>query len=199
MKRIVGILTFFIIAFLVGAAIFCVLKYIFYLKEENLDLENDKQTLTEILKKERELEEKLIQEKAAVKADLQVSQERLAKLATDFQQVQNFVEQLNSENTALKTENDNLKDEQYSLNNKLIQMTQENDSFKARLGSLVELKKAIRELKQKMRSKTHGEIKEKTQPERIREGNRGYLIKSGKTTYPSKAKIEVNLVTATDR
>ena len=199
MKRIAGILTFFIIAFLVGAAIFCVLKYIFYLKEENWDLENDKQALTEILKKERELEEKLIQEKAAVKADLQASQERLAKLATDFQQVQNFVEQLNSENTALKTENDNLKDEQYSLNNKLIQMTQENDSFKARLGSLVELKKAIRELKQKMRSKTHGEIKEKTQPERIREGNRGYLIKSGKTTYPSKAKIEVNLVTTTDR
>jgi len=57
----------------------------------------------------------------------------------------------------------------------------ENNLLKPKLNSIVELRKAIRELKARKR---------KT-PALATEGNLGFLIKDGKSTNPGKVKIEV--------
>ena len=72
------------------------------------------------------------------------------------------------------------------------QVSQENQALKARLSSVEELKKAIKEVKRQMRSSIV-EIKQEkeTKTEAVIEGNRGFLLKEGKIIYPAKVKIEV--------
>ena len=58
------------------------------------------------------------------------------------------------------------------------------------MSSLVELKKAIRELKKQAR-KVGIQMIQQSQSEKTFEGNQGYIVKDGKPTLPKKVKIEV--------
>jgi len=66
-------------------------------------------------------------------------------------------------------------------NSKFAILKAENKQLKVKLNSIVELRKAIRELKAKKRNT----------PASPTEGNLGFLIKDGKPTIPGKVKIEV--------
>lgn len=199
-----------LIAFLIGITIFSVFKYISSLKEKYdllntlsqikeqvAVLENDKQNLSQTLEKERQLQQKLTDENSRIQADLRASEEKLTKLDAEFIQTKNSIQELSSQLSALKAENAALIEEKNNLNIQLTQVVQEKDALKARLSSISELKKAIRELKIQVR-KVGKELKQKVKTERIIEGNRGFLIKNGKSTYPAKVKIEVKPLPSSD-
>ena len=69
-------------------------------------------------------------------------------------------------------------------------VSQENEEFKERLNSIVELKKAIIELKKQAR-KVNRSIRKEAKMEGNLGGNAGFILKDGAFTYPTKVKIEV--------
>lgn len=184
---------FILVAFLIGITIFSVLRYSLSLKEkydllrslervkdEVSALQIEKQNLLQELEKEKQLQEQLL----TLKDNLEASKDRLTKLFGDFERAQKTVEQLDSQISLLKAENTALRKEKDNLQ-------LQRDDLEARLSSLPELKKAIRELKIKMR-RVKTEIEKKKKTETVIEGNRGFLIKDGKSTYPLyKVRIEV--------
>lgn len=195
-----------LIVFLLGVTIFSVFKYLAFQKEKYalLDglkrieeqvsfLEKENQNLTEILKKERQLQEQSNQEKVRLREDLDITRKNLVQLEEDFNQAKEAIEKLNSEISVLKTESSSLKEEKDRLEIQLSAAVKERDEFKARLSSLAELKKAIRELKIQMRQ-AHRKVRHKplgTINDTVIAGNRGFLIKDGRSTYPAKIRIEV--------
>lgn len=193
-----GLLKNILIVALSTIAIFCVFKYAWILKEKN-DLlivlneanerigaqEKEKQNLLQALEKEKELENKLSIENSSLQANLQASSRRLTKAIRLVKETQNALQDLSAKYSLLKAENTALKEQETKF-------SQENENLKAKLSSIAELKKAIRELKKQVRKIVSAASRQKAElPLRIVEGNRGYLIKDGKYTYPAKVKIEV--------
>lgn len=185
-----------IIGLLIGVTVFSVYKYILALKEKNdllYNLNQTKERLTALeiekqsLLKQRDrlnLENTAInQEKSELQDKLRINEEKLVKLAEDFQATQSTVEQLNSHISLLKEKNASLVQEKDNL-------ILEKDTLQVKLGSIAELKKTIKELKRKMRRAWTVTKKSKVDTEES-EGNRGFLVRSGKSTYPAKIKIEV--------
>ena len=181
-----------LIALLFGIIIFGFYKYTQSLKEQIIALENEGQALMQTLEKERELEQKLTQKNSELQDKLKVGEEKLTKLNDDFAQVQDVIEQLNSQVSGLIAENATLKEKEDKLIKELTRVYQEKKGLQARLSSIGELKKAIKELKKQV-YKVGTEVKEKIKAKNtaIIEGNLGFLIKNGKSTYPAKVKIEV--------
>ena len=186
-----------LIVLLATIAVFSVFKYVSGLKErydlsntlnqikeQAATLENEKQNLLQDLEKEKELQQKLTRQNSGLKDYLRASRKRLTRLFSGYRQSQNEIEQLESKFSILKAENTALTEDKQRF-------AAENEGLKARLSSIAELKKAISELKMQMR-KGSTLIKQATPAEeKIAEGNRGYLIKDGKPTYPAKVIIEV--------
>lgn len=186
-----------LVIFLLAITAFSVFKYAVSLKEKYDLLNTINQIKTQVTTLENEkqnllqLKEQLVQENSGLKDNLRASEEKIAKQAADFTLVQNALENLSSQISLVKAENDALREERDNLSGQLTQVSQEKEGLKARLGSLAELKKAIKELKKQMR-RLNTEVKKKAAIQKIIEGNRGYLVKDGRPTYPSKIRIEVN-------
>jgi len=191
---------FLLLALLSGISAFCIFKYALSLKEkytllntlnqakqQAAVLESEKENLLQALKEKEELQDRLSRENSTLKLGLRVSQGKISDLDTDFKKA---VEQLNSEITVLKNESVTLKEEKEKLNARLSEAIQEKDNLKVRLGSFVELKKAIRELRLQMRN-VREEIQEKAIIGIDLSGNRGFVIKDGKPTYTTRVKIAV--------
>jgi chromosome segregation ATPase len=185
-----------LIAFLITLTAFSVFKYIAALKEKGdllhslkqteekaAILEKERQKLLQGLEKEKELVKQLDSKISALKDYLKASKKRLTKLFTDFEEAQMEIRDLDSRFSILKAENIALIEEKQ-------QVFQENESLKAKLNSITELKRALIELKRQVR-RVSGNIKQKAQPVKIREGSRGYLSKEGKFTLRGKVKIQV--------
>ena len=157
-------------------------------KEENLNLIQQKQNLLQDLEKEKGLKVRSLRESLALKEYLRSGKARLSKLFKDYSKEQGFLEELNAKFSLLKAENASLLEEKQKF-------FLENEALKQKLGSLVELKKAIRELKQNMRKAQVSltVIKQAPEPisQKIVKGNHGYLIKDGKFNSPNKVVIEV--------
>lgn len=187
-----------LIVFLIGVTLFSVFKYLASLKEKHdllqaindvkaqvAVLESEKQNIMQDLEKEKQLQQELSEQNIKLKSVLRASEEKITKLNTGFSQVQGEIDQLNSQQALLKAENAALREEKDNLNNELMQVS-------ARLSSLSELRKAIKELKRQVRKVKVDMDKRKTELNYIIAGNRGYVIRDGKSTYPAKIKIEVN-------
>jgi chromosome segregation ATPase len=180
-----------LIAFLCGITIFSIFKYISSLvslrqvKEEADVLQKEKQNLLQDLRKENA-------ENLDLKESLKKNKHRLNKLSAAYQRSFKKAEEFNSQVAALKAENIALENQKVRLDADLARLSQENESFKIKLGSLAELKKTIRELKKQMR-KVGVQIQRRIDNRETTKGNRGYLIKDGKLLpiSPSKIKIEV--------
>jgi len=174
-----------LIAVLLTITVFSVFEYILALrekeklsntlnrvKEQVVTLENEKQNLLETLKKEKEIQQKLTQRNSGLKEDLKAGKIRLTKLFRDVREKQRSIEQLTSRISNSKAENRALIGKDNKLRAELTRVSQENESLKAELSSIAELKKT-------------------QEYNKIVEGNRGFLIKDGKLTYPAKVRIEV--------
>lgn len=184
-------------ALLVGITIFSVFKYVAALKEKYDLLKNLSQVkgqvaaLEQAIEKEKEMQKAFAQENLTLKDELKTNTDKLTQLDLDLQNSQKTIEQLTSQIALSKVENTALREEKDKLTLELAQISQERDTLKARLSSIPELKKAIKEAKMQI-PKAKAMMREITKKRRIIEGNRGYLIKNGKTTFPiTKIKIEV--------
>jgi uncharacterized protein (DUF3084 family) len=171
---------------LIGLTIFSMVRYISELKEK-IRLQDDltqaqgqvtalteeKQNLLQELGKEQELNGQLTAKNVNLKAYLKASKERISRLFRDNYKTQNELEDMSTKFAVLKAENRALIDIHK-------RMYLENEEFKFKLGSVVELKKAIKELKAKKRKALGLEIP----------GNFGFLTKDGHLTS-EKVRIEV--------
>lgn len=193
-----GLIKNILIVLLLTITIFCILKYVWVLKEKYdlltilnqakaqvAALEDQKQNLLQALEKEKELQQELDRENSKLKENLQASKRRLARLFRDIAATENALEQLNYKYSLLKAENTALIEREKKI-------SQENENLRARLSSVTGLKKALRELKSQALRVISAAIRHRDKaPDRIVGGNRGYIIKDGKYTYPTKVKIEV--------
>jgi len=189
-----------VIALLTGITLFSVFKYLTTLNEKNdllknlnqvkgqiMSLELEKQNLLQTIDKEKESQKALTDENATLKDELK----NLAQVDESLQNSQKTIEQLTSQIALSKAENTALREEKNRLSLKLTQVSQEKDALRARLSSVPELKKTIKEVKVQVQ-KAKAVMREIAHKRRVIEGNRGYLMKNGKPTFPvSKIKIEV--------
>ena len=171
---------------LLGISAFSMIRYVSELKarfrlQDNLTqsqgevaaLTQEKQNLLQELGKEKEFNAQLTAKNVNLKAYLKASKERITRSFRDISKAQNELEDVSAKFSVLKAENKALIDSR-----KRIYL--ENEQFKLKLSSVVELKKLIRELRFG-KSKT---------PDLGIEGNQGFLIKDGRSTL-EKIKIEV--------
>lgn len=185
-----------LLTFLIGGTVFSGFKYISYMKERhNLvstikqlgeqiqALETEKQGLFQGLEKEKDQNQRLEGENAQLNA-------RLTKLDADFTEAQQAVERLSAEITLLRAENVAVREQDNSLKLQFTQLVQERDTLKVRLSSLPELKKAIRDLKVQMRLAVR-QKRHQVEKGRFIVGNKGYVIREGKSTLPTKIIIQV--------
>jgi len=168
---------------LFGITAFSMVKYVSELKvkyslQESLAqaqgqitvLAQEKQNLLQDLKKEKELKEQLELKNAKFKDYLRASGNKIRRLFQDNARIQDNLEETSARLSILKAENRVLIDSRKRLYT-------ENEGFKLKLSSVVELKKAIKELRAKKRRDSDSQA----------EGNQGFLIKDGRSTV----KIEV--------
>ncbi len=184
-----------IIAVLFGVTVFSVYKYIASVKENsdlsanirqlNTDvkaLEDEKNGLVKNLNQEKELNTVLNQENNGLKDNLNQTQAKLAQMETDFQSSQKAIEDLDSQISLVKAENTALRDQIQGLELDINQAKADKEQLQVRLSSLAELKKAIKELRQKARLAKKQVQKRIETKEKIILGNNGFLIKDGKPT-----------------
>lgn len=180
------------IILLLGVTAFSMFRYVSELREklilqdsliqsqgEVAVLTQEKQNLLQELGKEKGLNADLTQKNANLKANLKASKERMTRLFRDNSKTQDALEDLNAKFSILKAENKAL----IGLHAK---MYLENEQFKFKLGSVIELRKAIKELKTRKRKDLGLEI----------EGNQGFLIKDG---HPTSGKVKIEVIPASFR
>lgn len=202
--------------------IVCALGYILSLllkldkaNKDILSLGRQKQVLERDLTSQIDKYQKLSVQYKDVQDKLKVSEDKLVKIDADFKDAQRSIEELNSQISLLKVEGGDVRQQNERLTVELRQASQERDELQARMNSVTELKKAIKDLK-KQRKKVVQDVVNWTreravyQPERreitlpkvkaikvIEEdsdaiaGNQGFIIKNGRATYQSTVKIEV--------
>jgi len=182
-----GVMKNILIILLLSITAFSMIKYLSELRaryrlqgslvkaqDEITVLVQEKQNLLQELGKEKSLKEQLLLRNAGLKDYLRASRSKIVRLFQDRARLQVSFEDTSAKFSILKAENRVLIDKRRYI-------FMENEQFKAKLSSVVELKKAIRELK----------IKKRKIPEPKNEGNRGFLIKDGQLNIPEKIKIEV--------
>lgn len=169
------------------------------LKLQLKNLEEERQNLFRELAANKELQAQFIKESAEF-------QEQISTLSSAFKTAQARVKSLTSKIRILQEENKVLSSEKEELNTKFSQVSQEKQALMSKFDSIIELKKAIRDLKQRIRL-ARQEIQkkmpaeEKPQPEAgwVEGGNRGFIIKDGQLTIPAyRIKIEVKPTFDTD-
>ncbi|MDD5281607.1 MAG: hypothetical protein PHC37_06095 [Candidatus Omnitrophica bacterium] len=143
-------------------------------QDEVAVLVKEKQNLLQELGKEKELKERLALKNSGLLNYLKASKNKIARLFQDKARIQGNLDNTSAKFSILKAENKVLIDQHKRI-------YAENEQFKAKLSSVVELKKAIRELraaKRKVRAS-------------LTEGNHGFLIRNGQPVIQEKIKIEV--------
>jgi uncharacterized protein (DUF3084 family) len=171
---------------LLGVAIFSMVRYVSELRSrlilqedltkvqgELLVLKQEEQNLLQELGKEKELNQRLEAKNAKLKAYLEASQNRISRLFKDNQNTQSALDDVSAKFAVLKAENTVL-----IQSRKRVYL--ENEQLKSKFNSVAELRKAIRALR----------FSKPDAPAPLTNGNRGYLIRDGRSTS-EKVKIEV--------
>jgi chromosome segregation ATPase len=135
--------------------------------ESNLvTLEGERKLLTQELTRELKLKEELLSAKVILERNLADKEEKLI-------QVEAALEKVEAEKGELDT--------------KVRALTEEKMRLEEKLSSVENLKKAIKELKIKMRQ----DKQNKNLNNAAVEGNLGYIVKDGTPTYPPKKRVNV--------
>jgi uncharacterized protein (DUF3084 family) len=162
------------------------------INEEVESLEADKNTLKLDFEKEKMIKETVINENAQLKDELKLSQGQIGELEDQLKDSIIKLDKLDSRIAVAKAENSALRDQMGSLQLQLSQVSQDRQELQARLSSIEELKKAIKQLRQKISlAKKDLDLGLRTESGDIIIGNRGFIIKDGKPTFPAKVRIEV--------
>ena len=140
---------------------------------------------------EKEINSVLNQDITGLKDNLAQSKERMVQIEADFLASQKTVENLNSEFSLVKAENTALRDQVQGLQLDISQAKAEREQMQQRLSSIAELKKAIKELRQKTRLAKRQVQNRVDMKEKMVSGNEGFLIKNGKSIFSGIIKIKV--------
>ncbi|MFA5115259.1 MAG: hypothetical protein WC469_04260 [Candidatus Omnitrophota bacterium] len=149
-------------------------------------LEADNRRLMIELENERKLSRQLAQDRASLGQAVKERDEKLAALSD----VQNTIDALNAQILALRSETQSLKEETLRLKLELAQGRKSSEASRGRRDSVAELKKAIKELKKQV-TVVKRQIRNNSSDVALT-GNRGFIIRGGKSTYPARVRIEVN-------
>lgn len=138
----------------------------------------EKQKLLHALEKEKLTTRKLEEENAKMLRNLKASTKRLNKLFTDYTRLEDSVEKANAQLAGKEKE--------------LKQVTQERDDLQSKLTSISGLKKVLKQLRWQAR-KVGFQMQDvaDSQSSDGSPGNRGFVVRDGRTTFPAKVKIEV--------
>lgn len=171
---------------LVGVTIFTSMRY-FTLLDQNRILQrlvrSYERKLTDLEQAKKAMEDQLTAEKNALDLQLKETLEQLTLVTEELTGAKSKI-------TTLEKTNYDLLAMQQELKNRVGLIAQEKEALEAKLNSLDELKKAIRDLKLKIRQERLAAHKQR-EDKQIVEGNRGYLIYQGVSTIKGKVKIEV--------
>jgi chromosome segregation ATPase len=119
------------------------------------------------------------------------------KTAQELTESHSQINALNEKITVLKGSNEQLNKEKQGLEQRITNLEQEKQAIEAKFHSLTELKGAIRQVKIEMRQqKIQLELIRKEQQreldaQELAMGNRGFIVKSGQSTYKPTIRIEV--------
>ena len=176
-----------VLILLIGVAVFSMVRYVGELKarfrlQDNLTqtqgdvaaLTQEKQNLLQELGKEKELNEHLAVKNVKLRAYVRASKVRMTRFFQQDYKLQKSLEDTQNKFSVLEAEN-------RALLESSKQLASENEGFKMKLSSILELKMAIKELRHKKRKPPVVET----------EGNRGFLVKDGQLITQEKIKIEV--------
>ncbi|MFA4991404.1 MAG: hypothetical protein WC569_02370 [Candidatus Omnitrophota bacterium] len=147
------------------------------------------ETKTALKKSQEQIAQEKI-EMAQLKEELRDTREQFLKTDEQLRNVRVELVLLNRKIGFARKDNAELRKAKRELEQKICLLAQEKASIEARLHSIVELKKAIREAKAEIYEKKVKAQKQLDARE-LANGNRGFLFKDGKSLYQPKVKIEV--------
>jgi chromosome segregation ATPase len=153
-----------LVIILVVATVAAVLAYVFFLKKQVVSLENQRQNLLQQIEKGKNAQQLLIEENMVIKRDLEATKQEIEKVRAVYDIEHVSFEELKAKFALLQAENEALRKEK------------------------MKVAKEIEGLEQKLAKTTPGKGKPISN---IEVGNRGYIIRDGKPTYPSRIRIEV--------
>lgn len=164
------------------------------------------------LKDEKGKVESLNQEKSALKQGLDESEAKVSRLNSEKLEAESHIFSLISEIQGLERKVDGIIEEKTKIEENLEILEGKNSRMEATLNSIPELKKEIRNLKRKRKMPEltpKFELKELSLPKAVRkekteslsaerifgapeeDGNSGFIVKDGESTYRKRLKIEV--------
>lgn len=160
-------------------------------KEENIaSLDKQNKALQDQLQAEKQIQENLRQEKVTVEVELKQTQGRLSEVTAELGQKKGQIAELNTNMDNLGKENQALQQDNANLQAQVTGLKEETDKMASRFNSLQELKKAIVELKRRMwASRTKPD--NKAAGETTNDGNKGFVLIGGKSTFKPKVNIKV--------
>ncbi|MFZ5800164.1 MAG: hypothetical protein ACOY3D_02150 [Candidatus Omnitrophota bacterium] len=179
-------LQFLGLAVLIGITVFSFVHY-YTLLDQNRILQklvrSYEKKLSELELAKKAMEERLMQEKEALELELKSAQAELTKVNEELSAVKEKAGNLEKSNLDLLAQRQELEERVGAI-------AKEKEVLEAKFNSLDELKKAIRDLKVKLREERIAKLKQLQQQKEIA-GNRGYLIYRGQGTSAGKVRIEV--------
>jgi small-conductance mechanosensitive channel len=200
-KKYLGALIMVLLVAIAGVSFF---KYFKALKDKRelsahlketraqmLVLEHEKSELRQSLAEAKKIQSEVAQDNAVLKTTLKANEERVSKLEAAFKEMQKSFDALSSQNTALSAENSALREQRDTLDIQVYRLSEENELLKTRFNSVIELRKAMKELR-RGGARAPGELPlSGASAHGLGIGNSGFIIKEGQPTYSSKVKIEV--------
>lgn len=198
-----------LIAFLLGACIFSVMGYISAVKdkyamqdalEDNKirlsDLEIERQTLLDSLEKEKNRFVALSKLNLTLKKNIKAGNQRITGLFAEIEAINKGMENLRTEVSILKAENSAIRAEGERLKLELVKIPDKEEPVVEQPQPVLEIKGIKQELKKVKKARPVKAVEEKKISSKIEEhvieGNRGYLMKDGKSVAFIKVRIEVN-------
>jgi len=164
------------------------------LKDKNTQLSvlgGEKTELSEALSKEREVAQVATEKKAILTQMMRAGARKITRLHRETAGARERIAGLSETLALLKQETAELREKGLAMQERLASAVQENELMKAKLGSVKDLKKAIRDLRVEAR-RIALELRKKARGVRtIIGGNRGYFVKDGRVTTPARVTIDV--------
>ena len=139
-------------------------------------------------------------EMAAARQTVETQAGELAGLRHELEEVQGRLEQTMADIASLQQEQEQLRQHNASLSMRLSAVSAEKAQLEQRLSSLSELKLAIRDVKRKIWQSRWAAFRARMDQlrrddlDRLASGNRGYIIRDGKSTLSSAARLQVHVL-----
>jgi chromosome segregation ATPase len=184
-----------IIIFLCGVAGFSVYRYLGinkdlgHKKKQIIDLQDRNRAISDSLEKQVALKAQLARDKEALKQEIDINKQKLNQLKLELVESRQDLADLVRVSEEFKRINQDLRQKQEDLMAKIEGLSRQKDALLAKLSSVEELRQIIRDLKGTKTPNRQSLGQNKT--EDIKQGNRGYVVYRGRSTYRPQLSIQV--------